>query len=45
METLYVMGDPDFQKNLEEARNTPPVSVRLGIDVSCVVVKSGIQTS
>ncbi len=23
METLYVMGDPDFQKNLEEARNTP----------------------
>ena len=45
METLYVMGDPDFQKNLEEARNTSPVSVRLGIDVSCVVVKSGIQTS
>ena len=24
METLYVTGDPDFQKNLEEARNTPP---------------------
>lgn len=23
METLYVMGDPDFLKNLEEARNTP----------------------
>ena len=23
METLYVMGDPDFQKNLEEARDTP----------------------
>ena len=23
METLYVTGDPDFQKNLEEARNTP----------------------
>lgn len=23
METLYVMGDPDFQTNLEEARNTP----------------------
>ena len=23
MEKLYVMGDPDFQKNLEEARNTP----------------------
>ena len=23
METIYVMGDPDFQKNLEEARNTP----------------------
>ena len=23
METLYVTGDLDFQKNLEEARNTP----------------------
>ena len=23
METLYVMGDPNFQKNLEEASNTP----------------------
>ena len=23
METLYVMGDPDFQKNLDEARRTP----------------------
>ena len=23
METLYVMGDPDFRKNLEDARKTP----------------------
>lgn len=23
METLYIMGDPDFQKNLEDARSTP----------------------
>ena len=23
METLYVTGDPDFRKNLEDARNTP----------------------
>ena len=23
METIYVMGNPDFQKNLEDARNTP----------------------
>ena len=23
METLCVMGDPDFQKNLNEARDTP----------------------
>jgi len=23
METLYLMGDPDFLKDLEESRNTP----------------------